>query len=237
MSSILPWPWSRYLESPLRPAQKTLYEPNAISAKKARRRVTPLVGLGDVHKNTLGTRDGNIKKPPLGIHVGGTVVREAAFAQIDQCDGSKLAPLGVVNSAEAQRPARRCEETKVVDSKIVEVDALRAHVGLHLLHRRLEQAGMHVVDQPVAVQDRAGRVGHGVEPLNSTTLLSKALGLAEMLPPEPDGHGNFKRGARRINQAEAAIVRRIFQDYVAGSTPREIAKALNAERVPPPSRL
>jgi site-specific DNA recombinase len=56
----------------------------------------------------------------------------------------------------------------------------------------------------------------------------------DVLPPEPDGHGNFKRGARRINQAEAAIVRRIFQDYVAGSTPREIAKALNAERVPPP---
>jgi site-specific DNA recombinase len=56
----------------------------------------------------------------------------------------------------------------------------------------------------------------------------------DVLPPEPDGHGNFKRGARRINHAEAAIMRRIFQDYVAGSTPRDIAKALNAERVPPP---
>jgi hypothetical protein len=93
----------------------------------------------------------------------------------------KLAPLGVVNGAEAQRPAWRCEEAKVLDGKIVEVDALRAHVGFHLLHRPMEQAGMCVVDEPVAVQGRTGRVGHGVEPLNTTTLLSKTLGLAEKL--------------------------------------------------------
>ena len=67
-------PWS---------TQKALYEANTISAKKPRRGVTPLVGLGDVHKNTFGTRDGNVEQPPLGVHVGSTVVREAALAQID----------------------------------------------------------------------------------------------------------------------------------------------------------
>jgi site-specific DNA recombinase len=41
-------------------------------------------------------------------------------------------------------------------------------------------------------------------------------------------------GRRRIVDGEAAIVRRIFKDYLAGETPRAIAHALNAERATPP---
>ncbi|OYW56837.1 MAG: hypothetical protein B7Y80_01770 [Hyphomicrobium sp. 32-62-53] len=41
-------------------------------------------------------------------------------------------------------------------------------------------------------------------------------------------------GARRINPDEAAIVRRIFSEYAAGRSPREIVRDLNAERVPAP---
>ncbi|MDF2797363.1 MAG: Recombinase [Devosia sp.] len=41
-------------------------------------------------------------------------------------------------------------------------------------------------------------------------------------------------GKHEINEREAAVVRRIFADYVAGATPREIAKALNAEGIPSP---
>ena len=42
-------------------------------------------------------------------------------------------------------------------------------------------------------------------------------------------------GERRINAREAAIVRRIFEEYAAGVSPRAIAKRLNAEGVPGPS--
>jgi hypothetical protein len=42
-------------------------------------------------------------------------------------------------------------------------------------------------------------------------------------------------GERRINAQEAAIVRRVFEDYAAGVSPRAIAKRLNAEGVPGPS--
>ena len=55
-----------------------------------------------------------------------------------------------------------------------------------------------------------------------------------VLPPESDGRGGFKRGRRVINESEAEVVRRIFSEYVAGSTPRDIAKRLNADSVPPP---
>jgi len=42
------------------------------------------------------------------------------------------------------------------------------------------------------------------------------------------------RGQRRINETEAAIVRRIFHAYANGSSPRAIARTLNAEGVPGP---
>lgn len=44
------------------------------------------------------------------------------------------------------------------------------------------------------------------------------------------------RGARTINEAQAAIVRRIFEEYVAGISPKRIARTLNLEGVAPPRR-
>ncbi|WP_076446334.1 recombinase family protein [Roseivivax lentus] len=41
-------------------------------------------------------------------------------------------------------------------------------------------------------------------------------------------------GARRIVEVEADVVRRIFTEYLAGKSPREIAHRLNADRVPAP---
>ena len=45
-----------------------------------------------------------------------------------------------------------------------------------------------------------------------------------------------KNGERVIVNPEAEVVRRIFQDYVDGRTPREIAHDLNKERALPPAR-
>jgi site-specific DNA recombinase len=49
-----------------------------------------------------------------------------------------------------------------------------------------------------------------------------------------DGNGEPIRGERRINEVEAAVIRRIFRDYAAGSSPRTIVYALNAEAIPGP---
>ncbi|RNC97161.1 MAG: recombinase family protein [Oricola sp.] len=46
--------------------------------------------------------------------------------------------------------------------------------------------------------------------------------------------GEPERGERSINEAEAAVVERIFREFAAGISPRAIAKALNAEKVPGP---
>jgi DNA invertase Pin-like site-specific DNA recombinase len=46
--------------------------------------------------------------------------------------------------------------------------------------------------------------------------------------------GEVDRGLRAIDDGEAAIVRRIFEAYAGGSSPRRIARELNAELVPGP---
>ncbi len=65
----------------------------------------------------------------------------------------------------------------------------------------------------------AGRVGQG---LNAG---GKAYGYAPAVG---------EKGKRIIVEAEAKIVQRIFEEYVAGRTPREIAYDLNNEGISPP---
>jgi len=46
--------------------------------------------------------------------------------------------------------------------------------------------------------------------------------------------GELIRGDRRINEAEAVVVRRTFKAFASGQSPRQLAKMLNAEGVPGP---
>ncbi len=50
----------------------------------------------------------------------------------------------------------------------------------------------------------------------------------------PYGYRVTGTGQRAIDEAQAAVVRRIFADYIAGHSPRDIAAALNREGVPSP---
>lgn len=66
---------------------------------------------------------------------------------------------------------------------------------------------------------QAGRVGQGLSPGGLTYGYASILG---------------EKGKRTIVEAEAETVRRIFREYIAGRTPRDIAYDLNREGVPPP---
>src|SRR5206468_8853090 len=52
--------------------------------------------------------------------------------------------------------------------------------------------------------------------------------------PELGSDGRPVGGARRINEAEAGIILRIFREFAAGRSPRAIAAGLNADRIPGP---
>jgi DNA invertase Pin-like site-specific DNA recombinase len=54
---------------------------------------------------------------------------------------------------------------------------------------------------------------------------------------ETDARGEPVRGGRRIDEAEAAVVRRIFEQFATGMSANAIAKQLNAEGVPRPRGL
>ena len=56
----------------------------------------------------------------------------------------------------------------------------------------------------------------------------------DVVPAAADDR-NADRGQRRINEPEAAVVRRIFKDFADGRSPRAIAFALNAEGIPGPT--
>jgi site-specific DNA recombinase len=49
-----------------------------------------------------------------------------------------------------------------------------------------------------------------------------------------DSEGEPVRGERKINEAEAAVVRRIFLEFAAGRSPRAIATDLNRDGIPGP---
>src|SRR5438067_1650457 len=51
---------------------------------------------------------------------------------------------------------------------------------------------------------------------------------------EYDARGDAVRGGRRVNEAEAPIVRRMFIEFAAGSSPRQIAYLLNADGIAGP---
>jgi site-specific DNA recombinase len=48
------------------------------------------------------------------------------------------------------------------------------------------------------------------------------------------GDGQPVTGERTINEAEASVVRRIYEDFSKGISPKAIAKQLNKERIPGP---
>ena len=52
--------------------------------------------------------------------------------------------------------------------------------------------------------------------------------------PGIEKDGKTQHGARAINPGEAAVVRRIFEDYARGISPKKIAETLNLEGVPAP---
>jgi site-specific DNA recombinase len=49
-----------------------------------------------------------------------------------------------------------------------------------------------------------------------------------------ESKGGEGAGERRVNETEAAVVRRIFTEFAAGRSPREIANRLNLARIPGP---
>ena len=82
----------------------------------------------------------------------------------------------------------------------------------------------------LATKIRRGQKGRALQGLSPGSL---AYGYKVIKKIGPDGE--LERGLREIDPLAAAIVRRIYQEYVSGQSGKAIAKRLNAEGVPGPS--
>lgn len=113
--------------------------------------------------------------------------------------------------------------------------------------RRLKFAGVRVVavSDGIDTADKGHKLGVGLRGLMGELYLDdlrdkthRGLTGRAMAGASagglPYGYRITNVGEREIDEAQAAVVRRIFNDYIAGATPRAIATALNREGIPSP---
>ena len=86
------------------------------------------------------------------------------------------------------------------------------------------------------LKDLAAKTRRGLEGRVRAGPVRRGLCYGYDVVREHDARGEPIHGGRRINEAEAEIVRRIFREFAAGKSPRAIARDLNADRHRRPAR-
>ncbi len=84
------------------------------------------------------------------------------------------------------------------------------------------------------LKDLAQKTRRGLEGRVRQGRSGGGIAYGYVIANEVDACGEAIHGGRGVNEAEAAVVCRIFEDYAAGRSPRTIAQALNREGVPGP---
>jgi site-specific DNA recombinase len=84
------------------------------------------------------------------------------------------------------------------------------------------------------LKDLAAKIRRGQRGNIASGRSAGGLSYGYDVAPELDGNGNLVRGQRKINEVEAVIIQRIYNEYAAGKSPRAIATGLNRNRIPSP---
>ena len=156
-----------------------------------------------------------------------------------------------ISGASAARPGFQAlladAERGRFDVVVVEaVDRLgRRLADVAALHDRLEfrRIALHAVNMGAVSADACRPARHDgaalpVGPARTRRGAASSAGCCRAGPPAAGpmatARSRARPGARRIDEAEAEVVRRIFRLFAAGMSPRAIARTLNAEGVPGP---
>jgi site-specific DNA recombinase len=99
-----------------------------------------------------------------------------------------------------------------------------------ILHTGLKGTMAQLYREDLADKTRRGQTGRVLAGFNPGGCAYGYRRVARL-----DAQGEPVRGLREIDPDEAAIVRRIFAEFVDGRSPRDIARRLNAEAIPGPS--
>lgn len=85
------------------------------------------------------------------------------------------------------------------------------------------------------LKDLAQKIRRGLEGRVRSGRSGGGLGYGYQVIREYDAQGEPVRGKLTVDEDRAKIVRRVFEEFSRGQSPRAIASALNAERVPGPT--
>ena len=127
----------------------------------------------------------------------------------------------------------------------------RDQADVAVLHKHLRFAGVPIVTlaegeidelhvglkgtmNALFLKDLAAKTHRGQRGRVEAGKSGGSLGYGYDVVKAVDACGEPVRGERRINETEAAIVRRIFREYAAGGSPRAIARRLNDDDIPGP---
>ena len=130
------------------------------------------------------------------------------------------------------RFSRDQEDTAAIFKRLIFADVVLRTVSegeISELHVGLKGTMNALYLKDLADKTRRGLRARAAEGLAACGI---SYGYAKVHEFGPDGEP--VRGLRRIDDAEAEIVRRIFGEYAAGGSPRAIARDLNHDGVPSP---
>ena len=147
------------------------------------------------------------------------------------------------------------EDARAGQFDVVVAEALdrlsRDQEDIAALHKRLAFSGIRIVTiaegeisdlhvglkgtmNALYLKDLAQKTRRGLEGRVRDGRSGGGLCYGYAVVKETDARGEPVRGGRRVNETEAAIVRRIFQEFAAGASPWAIARRLNAEGIDGP---
>jgi DNA invertase Pin-like site-specific DNA recombinase len=120
------------------------------------------------------------------------------------------------------------------------------------LHKRLSFAGVKIVTvsegeitelhvglkgtmNALFLKDLAQKIRRGLEGRVLDGRSGGGLGFGYEVVRELDSRGEPIRGKLAISEIKATVIRRVFEEYARGRSPRAIAAGLNADGIPGPS--
>ena len=174
---------------------------------------------------------------------GGTVVEPYADYAISGASSSRPAFEKMLTDASASRfdviVSEAMDRLSRDQADIATLHKKCQFLGIQILTvaegevRELE-IGLKGTMNALFLRDLAAKTKRGQAGRVDAGLAAGGLTFGYDVVRELAANGEPARGKRAINEQQAAIVRRIFDEYNAGKSPRSIARDLNAEGIPSP---
>lgn len=163
--------------------------------------------------------------------VSGTSLLRPGYQAV--MEHARLGEIDVVLAESLDRLSRDQEETAALFKQLrfLRVELVTVAEGqITELH-----VGLKGTMNALYLKDLAQKTHRGLEGRVRDGRSGGGISFGYELIDERDARGEPIRGGRRINEAEAAIVRRIYREFASGQSPRAIAQQLNKQGVPGPA--